>query len=105
MMHTFELKLKTNFSKTKILEEGIAVDFIDELSRNRCYSFLNPIGCHFESKPLQEITRQDYQMFINEFGSNKAKETVEKVNTHIHACVKDAIDEQIIHRDFTRNVL
>lgn len=61
------------------------------------------IRTFFGSKPLQEITRHDYQMFINEFGSNKAKETVEKVNTHIRACVKDAVDEQIIHRDFTRN--
>ncbi len=61
------------------------------------------IRTFFGSKPLQEITRYDYQMFINEFGSNKAKETVEKVNTHIRACVKDAVDEQIIHRDFTRN--
>ncbi|MEC1718421.1 site-specific integrase [Schinkia azotoformans] len=63
------------------------------------------IRTYFESKPLQEITRHDYQMFINEFGSNKAKETVEKVNTHIRACVKDAVDEQIIHRDFTRNAV
>ncbi|QRY35702.1 Arm DNA-binding domain-containing protein [Bacillus sp. PDNC022] len=38
-----------------------------------------------------------------DFGCNKAKETVLKVNTHIRSCVKDAVDEQIIHRDFTRN--
>lgn len=63
------------------------------------------IKAHFGSKPLQEITRHDYQLFINEFGSNKAKETVEKVNTHIRACVKDAMDEQIIHLDFTRNAV
>lgn len=53
----------------------------------------------------QSGPRHDYQMFINQFGSNKAKETVEKVNTHIRGCVKDAIDEQIIHRDFTRKVV
>lgn len=61
------------------------------------------INEYIGSKSMQEITRHDYQMFINEFGSNKAKETVEKVNTHIRACVKDAVDEQIINRDFTRN--
>lgn len=60
---------------------------------------------YFGSKPLQEITRHDYQMFINQFGSSRAKETVEKVNPHIRACVKDAMDEQIIHRDFTRNTV
>lgn len=61
------------------------------------------IKAYFGSKPLQEINKHDYQMFINEFGCNKAKETVQKVNTHIRSCVKDAVDEQIIHRDFTRN--
>lgn len=65
----------------------------------------NAIKEYFGSKPLQEITKHDYQMFINQFGSNKAKETVEKVNTHIRACIKDAVDEQIIHRDFTRNAV
>lgn len=54
---------------------------------------------------MQEITKHDYKTFINEFGSNKAKEIVEKVNTHNRACVKDAMDEQIIHRDFTRNAV
>ncbi|MDE5415503.1 site-specific integrase [Alkalihalobacterium chitinilyticum] len=60
------------------------------------------IKAYFGSTPLQEITRHDYQMFLNEYGSNKARETVEKLNTHIRACVKDAVEEQIIHHDFTR---
>jgi integrase len=57
---------------------------------------------YFGSKPLQKISRHDYQKFLNKFGENKAKETVEKVNTHIRACVKDAIEEDIIQHDFTR---
>ncbi|WP_102029160.1 site-specific integrase [Salirhabdus sp. Marseille-P4669] len=56
----------------------------------------------FGSTPIQNIKRHDYQMFLNEFGSNKAKETVGKVNSHIRACVKDAIEEGIIKHDFTR---
>lgn len=55
----------------------------------------------FNSTPLQ-ISTQDYQEFLNQLGANRSKETVEKVNGHIRACVLDAVDEQIIPRDFTR---
>ncbi len=66
---------------------------------------LKTIKDYFGSKPIQEIKRHDYQQFLNKFGSNKAKETVEKLNTHIRACIKDAIEEQIIHHDFTRKAV
>lgn len=41
-------------------------------------------------------------MFLNWLGKNKAKETVSKINGHVKACVKDAIEEQIIQINFTR---
>ena len=56
----------------------------------------------FYSMPLQEISTQDYQKFLNQLGANRSKETVEKVHGHVRACVLDAVDEQIIQRDFTR---
>lgn len=51
---------------------------------------------------LQDITKQKYQEFLNFIGKNKSKETVAKINGHIKSCVKDALDEQLIHSDFTR---
>jgi len=60
---------------------------------------------YFGSKPIQDISKHDYQKFLNQLGSDKSKETVEKVNGHIRACVLDAVDEQIINRDFTRNAV
>lgn len=60
---------------------------------------------HISEQTLQEITRDDYQMFINEFDGDKAKETVEKVNSHIRTCVSDAVEEQIVHYDFTRKTV
>ncbi|MFS0824814.1 tyrosine-type recombinase/integrase [Bacillus sp. 1P02SD] len=60
------------------------------------------IKSYFGSKPLQQIKRHDYQAFLNDFGKNKSKETVEKVNSHIRACVQDAVEEQIIPHNFTR---
>jgi integrase len=59
----------------------------------------------FSGKPLQQISKDDYQEFLNHIGINKSKKTVEKVNGHIRACVQNAIEQQIIHRDFTRNTV
>lgn len=63
---------------------------------------LERIKEHFGSKPLQKITPEDYQKFLNQFGDKKSKETVEKLHGHIRECVQDARDEHIISRDFTR---
>ncbi|ARW24617.1 Integrase [Pediococcus acidilactici] len=59
-----------------------------------------PIG----SKTINSITRRDYQKFIKDFGKNHAKSTVSKFNSLLHACVKDAIYDEIIQKDFVRSV-
>ena len=58
---------------------------------------------YFSSTPLQKIKRDHYQAFLNKFGKNKAKETVEKVNSHIRACVEHAVMDQIIPYNFTKH--
>ncbi|MBA1160315.1 site-specific integrase [Bacillus licheniformis] len=63
---------------------------------------LRAVMNYFQDKSIQDIRRQDYQMFLNCLGKDKAKETVAKINGHIKACVKDAMEEQIIQIDFTR---
>ncbi|MFJ7914787.1 MULTISPECIES: phage integrase SAM-like domain-containing protein [unclassified Lysinibacillus] len=59
---------------------------------------------YFKDKPIQKITRADYQIFLNEYGKGKSRETVRKLNTHIRSCVRDAIEEGYITIDFTRKV-
>ncbi|MBN6886205.1 integrase [Cytobacillus horneckiae] len=66
---------------------------------------LRIINEHFPSTPIQHITKNDYQMFINNFGKNKSKETVKKLNAQIRSCVKDAVDDGLIHSDFTRKAI
>ncbi|WP_237474118.1 phage integrase SAM-like domain-containing protein [Virgibacillus halodenitrificans] len=60
---------------------------------------------YFVNIPLQKISTDDYQMFLNQLGTNRSKETVSKVNGHIRACVLHAVDEQIIPVDFTRKAV
>lgn len=63
---------------------------------------LKAICTYFQFSAIQDINRQDYQMFLNQLGEGKAKETVAKIHGHIKACVLDAIEDQVIQIDFTR---
>lgn len=62
------------------------------------------IGNEFKAATLADITRKDYQRFINRYGSNHAKDTVYKVNSIIRACVKSAILDELLTKDFTEGI-
>lgn len=49
---------------------------------------------------LDEINREVYQKFLDEYGKDHAKETVTKLNALVHACVKDAVYDGKIQKDF-----
>lgn len=49
---------------------------------------------------LKNIDKKRYQEFINWYGANHAKSSVEKVHVHAHAAVKYAFEEKHITRDF-----
>lgn len=70
----------------------------------RYLTSLKTVREYFGDKPIQQITKAEYQVFLNEYGETHAKESSRKLNTHIRACVKEALDEGLIRVDFTRNV-
>lgn len=57
----------------------------------------------FKDKRPNEIRRSDYQVFLNQYGKDHAKSTVEKVAGACRAAVRSAIDDDIITKDFTKN--
>lgn len=59
---------------------------------------------YFGKEKISGVTRKQYQHFMNQFGKNHAKETVQKTNSIIRACVKDAILDGIISSDFTQRI-
>lgn len=63
---------------------------------NALNSFLGKIA-------IENIDRRKYQMFITNYGKHHAKSTVSKYNSLIHACVKDAIYDGVIAKDFVQN--
>lgn len=59
---------------------------------------------YWGKKKISDVTRRQYQYFMNSFGDNHAKETVQKTNSIIRACVKDAILDGLIAKDFTQRI-
>ncbi len=58
----------------------------------------------FRKVTMGELNQRLYQRFINQYGSNHAKQTVKKVNNIVHACIKNAVYEDIISKDFVSHI-
>lgn len=64
---------------------------------------LHVLEKYFPDQPIKDITRTDYQSFLNNYGSSHARETVQQINSAVKACVKSAILDGYISTDFTAN--
>lgn len=83
--------------------ETYKTDVSDGTKRNY-QKTLNVIEEYFMDENIQDINKKMYQKFLNHYGKTVAKTTARQRNAHIRACVKEAIDEGIITKDFTRKV-
>lgn len=75
-----------------------------KISQQRYLIIHRAIQIFFGAVHIKNITRQEYQKFINWYGSDHAKDTVLKTHRIIRSCVKSAIFDDIISKDFTYNV-
>jgi integrase len=60
---------------------------------------------YFPNDKLIDITRADYQAFIKKFGEHRSREHVRKTNAHIRSCVRNAVYDDLIKKDFTDRVV
>lgn len=60
----------------------------------------NVLTQYFQYTAIESISRRDYQRFLTSYGKQHAKSTVSKYNALIHACIKDAIYDGVITKDF-----
>lgn len=65
---------------------------------------LRYIEGYFLDKPIQNIIRNDYQKFLNEYGDKYSKEVMAKVHGHIKAAVDHAVEDEIIRINFANKV-
>lgn len=64
---------------------------------------LNHIKTYFHDTQLNEITHDNWQEFMNEFGRTHALATAQKLNGEAKAVVQDAINNGMIHLNFIDN--
>lgn len=78
-------------------------------TKRRYRATINTIMAYFPVQKIGDITRTDYQKMLNDFaygsddGTSHAKASVQKLNVQIRECVRDAIQDGIIDKDFTYN--
>lgn len=59
---------------------------------------------YFPAQKLIDIQKEDYQKFMNLFGSSHGIATSRKTNQQIRSAIQDALAENLIQRDFTFKV-
>lgn len=77
---------------------------VNKNTKERYLNTLETIKEHFEGIYIQEVTRQSYQAFLNEYGKTRTKSTVQKLNSHVRSCISEAMEQGIIGIDFTRKI-
>src|SRR5690625_5491121 len=75
---------------------------IGKNTKERYLNTYNTLFEYFGDKPIQRIRKREYQLFLNDYAKNKSRQTVRKLNTHVRACVREAIEEGYIKIDLDR---
>ncbi|GEO58518.1 MULTISPECIES: tyrosine-type recombinase/integrase [Companilactobacillus] len=60
---------------------------------------------YFYDDLLKDITKMEYQGFIDDYSKDHVKDSIYRINGYIGSCIQEAVDERIIDRNFTRNVV
>lgn len=73
---------------------------VNERTKASYIQVLHVLQQFFGNEAIGDITRTRYQRFLTEYGKHRSKATVSKNNSLIHAAVKNAIFDGVIHKDF-----
>lgn len=74
---------------------------ISATTQKRYANTLKVVDEQFEDKKISEITRAQYQRFLNDFGKTHSVASSQKLHSQIRASIRDAVDDGIISKDFT----
>lgn len=70
-------------------------------SKSQYTAVILSIKKYFKKTKLKSINRSMYQQAINAYGANHSKGTVQRFDMFVKSCVRSAIADGIITRDFT----
>lgn len=64
----------------------------------------NRLQEYFPDVKIKDVTRSQYQEFINWYGKDHAPQSVKKLNMAVRGCVRSAILDDYLIKDFTQGV-
>ncbi|WP_461243708.1 tyrosine-type recombinase/integrase [Secundilactobacillus muriivasis] len=74
---------------------------ISATTQKRYANTLKVVAAKFVGQKISEISRTQYQQFLNEFGQTHSIASSQKLHSQIRASIRDAVDDGIITKDFT----
>lgn len=77
---------------------------ISEVTLKRYDYVYNVLNKYFGKTLLKDVTRAKYQKFIVKYGQNHSPNTMRKINNSIKPCVKNAVYDDEIKKDFTYGI-
>lgn len=77
---------------------------LSDNTKRRYQTYLRLIPNYFGKAKLCTLTRKDYQLIINKYGSEHIKDSVDKFDYAIRMAVKSALLDGIITKDFTEGI-
>lgn len=77
---------------------------ISEASQRAYVHTENQLKKYFNDRSISAISRKDYQDFISIYGKNHAPKTVKRLNNLIKSCVDNAVYDEVIKKNFTKNI-
>lgn len=76
-----------------------------KITQNKYQAMEKFLASYFKQKKLKSITKMDYQQMLDEYAKTHVKSTVSRLNGTIRSSIKDALEQQVIHIDFTRGAI
>lgn len=78
---------------------------LDKTTESRYNAIGKFIKENFHDDLLKQITKAQYQKALDDYAAKHVKHTVRRFNGIIRHCIKDALEDRVIYRDFTRDVV
>lgn len=77
---------------------------ITERTKLTYISTLNVLKDYFKNVSIGEMNRHNYQKFMTDYGKTHSKATMNKINNQVKSCIKSAIYDDVIHKNFTDKI-
>ncbi|WP_294583013.1 site-specific integrase [uncultured Staphylococcus sp.] len=102
------MQINNNKSFKLYYQEWLLANGKDKLSDKQQYWYNHTLELFLkffgEDILIKQVTRTNYQKFLNNFANGRTSETVRKVNLFLSNCFKDAVYEGYLSKDPTYNV-